>query len=205
MHGWHSCVCAGRRALWPASTVWRALSLTGALLLAVAAGADVVDLAELQVQIQSPSPEVRIKAATALGETRSEAAVSILAAALAREESVSGHGVVSPKWPMLRALGTIGGDDARDALLLILDQYLQRGPSDSRYIQNDADYNLVVTSAIFVLTQWHEEPGVVERLRRTRANRASWHRGCARRPTRGACWPRWRRRGSVRPPSVPRG
>ncbi|NLO06852.1 MAG: HEAT repeat domain-containing protein [candidate division WS1 bacterium] len=162
-------------------------------------------MAELQVQIQSPSPEVRIKAATALGETRSEAAVSILAAALAREESVSGHGVVSPKWPMLRALGTIGGDDARDALLLILDQYLQRGPSDSRYIQNDADYNLVVTSAIFVLTQWHEEPGVVERLRRTRANRASWHRGCARRPTRGACWPRWRRRGSARPPSVPRG
>ncbi len=102
-----------------------------------------------------------------LGQIQGQKAVGLLLERFAKEPSPRGlHRVALVKLEIIRALGRIGGEQAKSAVLNIAETYWRRGPhckckkckDKGLYPWHDGDYSSVTPSTLKALQKWkHDE------------------------------------------------
>ncbi len=117
-------------------------------------------ISEVQTFLNSEVQFTRMAAAKRLGELGDREGIGLLVERFAKEPygvGMSPGGASLVKLEIIRALGKIGGEEAKDSLLNIFSTYRKRGPKSKRHVWYDGDYTSVVSATLETLYRWRNE------------------------------------------------
>jgi hypothetical protein len=129
--------------------------------------ANIEDASELQPFLTSSLEFTRMAAARRLAQIEGIRAIPALLEAFAGEKTyATKQGSPLVKLEVIRALGQLGTEQSKSALLDILRRYWQNGPSveDKRGYRLDRDFANVVDVSLRTAADWGEDPEVFELL-----------------------------------------
>ncbi len=122
--------------------------------------------AQIAPLLEHRSDAVQVAAVRRLKQMGSDEVTELLVARFWKEEPHSGARLVPQgmrqivKNEIIEALGEIGTERAKSAVLDILQRYVDRGPSIFPHIYYDAEYTGVVMEAIRAFSRWLSDPKV---------------------------------------------
>lgn len=124
---------------------------------------DAKNASELQPFLASKREFYRMSAVRRLSELEGSKAINLLLEVFAKEAPTEGlEAAPLVKLEVIRSLGRIGTEQAKSALLNILNNYWQRGPDvkDKRRFYLDRDFTHIMRAVLQTLDRWRHDPVV---------------------------------------------
>ncbi len=123
----------------------------------------IADASEVRQLLSSKDEFTRMAAARRLGDLEGPGAIPYLVGAFAGEPPITGSETLPlVRLEIVRTLSRTGSTEAKSALLLLLNDYWQKGPNveDKKRFRSDRDFTIVVPLLLQTLYQWAADPNV---------------------------------------------